>query len=389
MARITAFSIIAVLVLASLALLLLSIWGGDKPDVAPTDHTTGYDVTLSPAGTVHFDNVPQRTVIFDENYLDMMVAMREEQKLVGYARPQNTTTQFYPHVPGLELHTDLDAVTPFYGQGIGRFDAEVLYRLNADVHHIDPVRLQQMEGWNPAIIARVSQDLGPFIANRYSRAHGYKADQPYDYYTLWELSEKIGEVYQNAHRIRAIKAIYDDLVADIQSRLPPEDERPTVGIVNYNGNLTFRVFRVNGPGFGTAEYRVLGVVDALESLSALSYGESFGVVDLETMLSLNPDVLIHNWTLPREEGRLQMSQMIELRDHALGSRLAAIQNNRVYPGGTPMQGPIVHLFQLEMAAKQIYPDIFGPFREDHGYPEDEQLFDRQRLAEAMGIGGDG
>ena len=386
MARVATFCLIAMLVVASLSLLILSMWGGDKPDTAPVHHATGYDVTLSPAGTVHFDHVPKRTVIFDENYLDMLVAMRRERQLVGYARPQNTTTQFYPLIPGLKPEVDLDAVTPFYGQGIGRFDAEVLYQLNADVHHIDPVRLQQMEGWNPAIIERVSKDLGPFIANRYSRAHGYHGDKPYTYYTLWELSETIGEVYQDADRIRAIKAIYDDLVASIQSRLPPESERPTVGIVNYNGNLTFRVFRVNGPGFGTAEYRALGVIDALEPLSDLAYGESFGVVDLETMLALNPDILIHNWTLPREDGRRQMGQLLELKDHALGGRLTAIRTGRVYPGGTPMQGPIVHLFQLEMAAKQIYPERFGPFRDDHDYPAEEQLFDRQRLADAMGIG---
>lgn len=45
-----------------------------------------------------------------------------------------------------------------------------------------------------------------------------------------------------------------------------------------------------------------------------------------------------------------------------------------------MQGPIFYCFQLEMAAKQIYPHLFGEYRQDNAYPEDEQLFSRAELA---------
>jgi hypothetical protein len=73
---------------------------------------------------------------------------------------------------------------------------------------------------------------------------------------------------------------------------------------------------------------------------------------------------------------------------ALGSdpvieRLSAFRNGRVYPGGTPLQGPIFYLFQVEMAAKQIYPEIFGPYRDDQNYPPQEQLFDRGRAGEIV------
>jgi len=49
-------------------------------------------------------------------------------------------------------------------------------------------------------------------------------------------------------------------------------------------------------------------------------------------------------------------------------------------------GPIMNLFQIEMTAKQLYPDIFGEWptyeNGDH-YPEipsAEQLFSRDRVA---------
>jgi hypothetical protein len=53
--------------------------------------------------------------------------------------------------------------------------------------------------------------------------------------------------------------------------------------------------------------------------------------------------------------------------------------------GTRHQGPLVNLFQIEMAAKQCYPDQFGawPTYESGPYPElseDERLLDYDRVA---------
>jgi len=48
-----------------------------------------------------------------------------------------------------------------------------------------------------------------------------------------------------------------------------------------------------------------------------------------------------------------------------------------------LQGPVFLLFQIEMAAKQIYPDSFGSYRDDQSYPPAEQLFDRAAVAAAL------
>jgi hypothetical protein len=75
-----------------------------------------------------------------------------------------------------------------------------------------------------------------------------------------------------------------------------------------------------------------------------------------------------------------------LASHPVGQELTAVQNDRVHAQGMRYQGPIMNLFQIEMTAKQLYPDIFGewPAYEDGNHypevPEDEQLFDRDRVA---------
>jgi hypothetical protein len=46
----------------------------------------------------------------------------------------------------------------------------------------------------------------------------------------------------------------------------------------------------------------------------------------------------------------------------------------------------LNLFRLEMTAKQLYPDQFGEwpgYVNGEPYPEDEQLFDRQRVADIV------
>lgn len=79
----------------------------------------------------------------------------------------------------------------------------------------------------------------------------------------------------------------------------------------------------------------------------------------------------------------------ELRSSSLGQQLAAVQDDELYVGGSAYQGPIVNLFQTEMLGKQLYPDAFGEWPGDvtddriPDVPQEEQLFDRQRVADAV------
>jgi len=77
-----------------------------------------------------------------------------------------------------------------------------------------------------------------------------------------------------------------------------------------------------------------------------------------------------------------------MRNHPVGSQLSAVQNDRVFAGGTHEQGPVMNLFNTEMLAKQFYPETFGEFRFTTqeafgGLSETEPLFDRQRVADII------
>jgi ABC-type Fe3+-hydroxamate transport system substrate-binding protein len=181
------------------------------------------------------------------------------------------------------------------------------------------------------------------------------------------------------------------MLATIAAKLPPPEQRPRVGLVMYSktGFLPYIMAR----GFGAEQYRAVGAVDAFSNIPHMAYKDGGGAtrLDLEGMLSIDPDVLITPFAV-MPGMRSNHDQLLTLQNDPLGKRLKAIRNGRVYPGGTPLQGPLFLLFQVEMAAKQIYPEQFGPYRDDQRYPKNEQLFDRQRVSAVLtdkAPGGDG
>ena len=378
------------------ALVLLMMQGRGKE---PAFRVTGsgqqtnresYSVTMSPVGTVRFDRVPQRSVTQDANYNDILFAVGQDKKLLATGYASNFYDGFYAQLKGAASAVDRQRLVYLSGASGNLFDKELLYRLHADIHHIDPVQLASSRGWSPSDVQEIARNVGPFFANRYSRENNYPGKEPYSYYSIWELSEKVAQVYRRPEPIARLKRIYDKLSSDIEARLPPVDKRPRVGLVFY-GNGRFTPYSLSLSGFGQAQYRVLGARDAFEKIQASTYGSGGGAgtaLDLEGLLATDPDVIIvpfaiYPATASGSTSRTSYEQLLKLKDNPLGQRLTALQHGRVYPGGTPLQGPVFLLFQIEMAAKQIYPDLFGSYRDDQSYPSAEQLFDRAAAAAAL------
>lgn len=63
--------------------------------------------------------------------------------------------------------------------------------------------------------------------------------------------------------------------------------------------------------------------------------------------------------------------------------VTAIRTGAHDPGGTPYVGPVAYLFYSELLAKYLYPETFGEFPGVGEIPEEEQLFDRERVAEIV------
>ena len=377
---------------AALAVLGLLTWhdspvfrtiGRNVQDNAP------YSVAMSPMGEVRFPHVPRRVVTLDANYNDMLAALGQGSKLVATGYQNNFYGGFYSQLNGVRPAMDPRRLAFLSSGGGAMFDKELLYSLHADVHHIDPLQLAASRGWSESDVQEIARNVGPFFANRYSRDNNYKGREHYEYYSLWELSAKVAEVYHRADTIAQLQAVYQELVGKIQSRLPPVQKRPRVGLIYY-ANQRFTPYSIGRGGFGQAQYRDVGTRDAFESIAASTYGGSGGAsaaLDKEGLLALDPDVLIVPFAIyPAAMGgtsRTDFDRLMELHGDPLLQRLRAFRSGRIYPGGTPLQGPVFYLFQIEMAAKQIYPDLFGPYRDDQKYAAVEQLFDRSRVSEIL------
>ena len=168
--------------------------------------TDPYTVTMSPMGNVRFEHVPLRVVTLDANYNDMLVALGEGSKLVATGYRGNFYDGFYEKL-GVKANFDPNHLTFLSSGAGGTFDKELFYQLHADVHHIDPVQLATTRGWSQSDVEEIARNVGPFFANRYSRDNSYGGKEPYQYYTLWELSAKVGEVYQRPEIIAKLTAV--------------------------------------------------------------------------------------------------------------------------------------------------------------------------------------
>jgi iron complex transport system substrate-binding protein len=343
--------------------------GTSVPDVAGTAGRTGteaagdettYSVTMAPVGTVTFDSVPERWVSYFSTYGDMGIALGRADDLVGMYFTANYPTQFYDE---LGLDVDIGDVPQMNADNV---DKEVFYELGADVHLIDPNMLINWFDWQPSDVDEIARNVGPFVGNMIRR----RGDEwhSYRYYTLYEAFEKIAAVFDERERYEAFVEVHDPLIADVRSRLPAEDDRPEIGLLSVNSDFekgSFWAYPI-GEAAGKKQYRDLGVRDAF---SSFDLGGAFKL-DYEALLEVDPDALVFHFGVSHSTEAEFQRKMDLMREDPVGSKLAAVRNDRLYRGGTPYQGPIINLFQTELAARQLYPDAFGG----------ERLFDRERVA---------
>jgi ABC-type Fe3+-hydroxamate transport system substrate-binding protein len=351
-----------------------------------TDTTTTadgpYSVSMAPMGDVEFEQVPEDVFTVFSTYADMAVALGHGDALNSLYVPEmagTTMNHYYSQLDGISF--DFESLVDPLASGLSK---EQLYELQSDVHLADPAWAATQQNWTDADVTEVQSRVGPWFGNFYSGTNNGVPDaaRDYEFYGLWELFEKVAAVFQERERYEALAAVHDDLIATIEASRPPKSERPTAvrATLGPDGEQ-FYTYHLNEPGYWLADTRPLGATDAFadEDWSGL-----WGVVDYETMAEADPDVLLHLWGLTPNYSMADTKQ--SLREHPIGSELAAVENDRVYPAGMRYQGPIMNCFQLEMGAKQLYPDVFGawPTYEDgRPYPEipaDERLFDRERVA---------
>jgi ABC-type Fe3+-hydroxamate transport system substrate-binding protein len=261
---------------------------------------------------------------------------------------------------------------------------EKLYDLDSDIHLADPAWITKQSNWDQSDIEEIGEEISPWFGNSLSDRHAEPAQayaDDYEYYTLWEQFELVAEVFQEQARYNELAAVHQNLLTTIEENLPADSERPSAVMLASADLNEIYAYTLSNPGFLTSHTRPFGARDAFDGAV-----ESNSVVDFETLLEADPDVILF---LGGFEPNTDLSKRREaFKSDPIASEITAVQDEKMYPQGARYQGPILNLFQLEMTAKQLYPDVFGewPAYESGPYPEipeDEQLFDRQRVANAI------
>ncbi|WP_283402457.1 ABC transporter substrate-binding protein [Halorubrum sp. DM2] len=352
---------------------------GGTPTNSTTDDTTEnedgpepYTASIEPVGEVTFKRPPERWVAYDGGYADMAVALGQGDGLTGLGYAPRYYTYVYDELPGVGVDRDAVEAHPEVRT------KEEFYELDADVHLYDPQMLVNWFDWDDDDVDEITENVAPFFGNLIFRRSDEWHD--YRYYTLYEAFERVATVFDETARFEAFAALHDEFIADLQTRLPPVDERPNV-FLTFEGTEepeTFSPYRLIDKGTSKKQWRDLGVTDALagtdiENLSTSNRGE----LDYENLLEVDPDVILIRGHERKSAQEFRDTVLAYMKDHSVGSELAAVQNGRVYRGGYLNQGPIHNLFLTERAAKQIYPEEFGDVTGN------EQLFDRQRVADIV------
>jgi iron complex transport system substrate-binding protein len=348
--------------------------GGDRDD-GDAETTDPYTVRMAPMGDVTFESVPETWVPYGGDYADMGVALGQADGMLGIGQAGEYYTGVYDELPGVSVDRDHIAANDLVEAGMAK---ELFYELDADIHVIDTGMLRNWFDWSDDDIEEVRSNVAPFLGNMIFRRSDSWHD--YRYYTLYESFEKLAVIFDERERFEAFAALHDEFVAELQTRMPPADERPSV-FLTYEGTdepETFSPYRLNDKGTSKKQWNDLGVPDALagtgiENLSTENRSE----LDYENLLEVDPDVLLVRGHERKSAAEFRDTVLGYMREHSVGSELTAVQNGRVYRGGYLRQGPIHNLFQTERAAKQLYPEEFGDVTSD------AELFDRQRVADIV------
>ncbi|UPM41717.1 ABC transporter substrate-binding protein [Halocatena salina] len=323
-----------------------------------------YSVSIKPMGEVTVDGVPETWLANNGSWADMGIALGQKPP-EGVWLTDRYHTQYYDAIP--EVSVDKSGMTQLYSDGISK---EVFYQIEADVHVMDPnFILNRFKGMNQNDVNQIDQNIAPFFGNTiFSR--GYKWHD-YRYYTLYEAFEKLSKVFKQEQRYKEFKTLHEEFQKTIESSLPPESERPNVGIFWAGGNepTEFSPY-VMDEGTSFKQWRDLGVNDALAESDIGNLHSSRTHVDLETILKVDPDVLLFRGHEGQTESEFNETLVSFLKEHPVASKLTAVKNDMVFRGGPLYQGPITNLVVTERAAKQVYPDAFG----------DVTLFDPEAVA---------
>jgi iron complex transport system substrate-binding protein len=341
---------------------------GETTTVSPTTEgpeADPYTVSMVPVGDVTFDAVPETWVANNGSWADMGVALGLEPPK-GVWLTSRYHTHYYDEIPGVSV--DKSEMVSLYQDGVSK---ELFYELDADVHVMDPnFLINRFGGWEQADVEEIGEHVAPFFGNSIYAQH-YPWHSDYRYYSLFEGFEKLARVFDRMDRYEAFESVHADFEATLAPVVPETSERPAVAVLwGVGENPTEYYPYIIGDGTGFKHLRQLGVHDALAETDIKDFHGSRAAIDLETLLEVDPEVLLLRGYETLTAAEFQGTVVDFLQSHETASQLTAVENGDVYRAGGLYQGPITYMVLTERTAAQLY---------DH----DGDLFDRERVAEIV------
>jgi len=358
-----------------------------------TTETESYSATMPPMGELVLEDPPSTWIGGLGFTADVLTALGQADGAVGMADPRFWYQGFYDFLDGVTVPAAEDL--PQFTTEDRDTDLEVLYELDPDLMAVDPNPIIAIYGLDKDEAEDIQENVAPWFGNesRRKRFDGWThwpVGESYPYLAISEYILNYAALFGEQERGEALLGLYEPFIEDVRSRVPAEGERRSLALVNgrYNpenrdGWVVYDPKSKVEKTWGKKQYRDLKVNDAFEGAYD---GQSSVNVDHEALLEYDPDVIIFNFGITYRDfqGENYIQQQRELlNDHPVASEVTAVKNDDLYVGGTPYQGPIINMFQTEMAAKQLYPDEFGSYPGYGELSEDERLFDRQRLADIV------
>ncbi|EJN60564.1 ABC transporter substrate-binding protein [Halogranum rubrum] len=324
-----------------------------------------YSVSMEPVGEVTFESVPETWVANNGSWADMGIALGLEPPK-GVWLTSRYHTQYYDEIDGVSV--DKSDMVSLYQDGVSK---ELFYELDADVHVIDPnFLLNRFKGWEQADVDEIAEQVGPFFGNCIYAQH-YPWHEDYRYYTLYEGFEKLAQVFQRTDRYEAFATLHEEFQSNVESVVPGESERPSVAVLWGVGDEPEEFYPyIVGEGTGFKHLTDLGVTDALANSDVKDFHGSRAAIDLETVLEVDPEVLMLRGYESKSREEFQSTVVESLENHETASALTAVENGDVYRAGGLYQGPITNLVLTQRTAKQLY-DV------------EESLYDGKRVADIV------
>jgi len=228
------------------------------------DGTGSYTVSMAPMGEIEFDAVPEDAMVTFAHYADMAVALGHGDAVNSLHAPEmsgSTMNKFYERLEGVSF--DWEGLENPLEDGVTE---EELYDYDSDVHFLDPSYvLTTQDDWDESTVDGIADTIGPWVGSYHSGVHSDPApayDDSYEYYTLWELFEKVAAVFQERERYEALKGRLRG--HDVGDRVEPAGrERAADGRTRDAGRRRVLHVQSTRPGFWQAETRPLGARDAL------------------------------------------------------------------------------------------------------------------------------